>query len=347
MTASGQLKRHWHMVTVYSATHFLVDFSCAFLMLRSFSHISEAMLYVLLYNFCAFALQMPLGLIADRVNKNHQFALVGCLLIAAAFFMVPMGLAAVLIVGLGNALFHIGGGIDVLNVSKHKLSALGIFVSPGAFGIYLGTLLGRGSEMPALFFPVMLVVAAAAILVTYQLRKGSFVSNAPLSFEGVNSRAVIAAIACLFFVVCLRSYVGLSLDFSWKSIGYWGVALVCAVVFGKTIGGMLADRLGVTKTTVVSLGASALLFLLPSFPIAGVFAVLLFNMTMPITLWALARIMPGAKGFAFGLLTFALFLGFLPVYFGFAPAMEYSWLFSLCALVSLVLLLIGLRRVKP
>jgi FSR family fosmidomycin resistance protein-like MFS transporter len=70
----------------------------------------------------------------------------------------------------------------------------------------------------------------------------------------------------------------------------------------------------------------------------------LFNMTMPVTLWATAKIFPGAKGFAFGLLTFGLFLGFLPVYLGIeinAPR-----LFALFAAVSLALLWLGLRRLK-
>ena len=37
-------------------------------------------------------------------------------------------------------------------------------------------------------------------------------------------------------------------------------------------------------------------------------------MTMPMTLWAAAQLLQGAKGFGFGLLTFALFVGYLPVY---------------------------------
>ena len=46
----------------------------------------------------------------------------------------------------------------------------------------------------------------------------------------------------------------------------------------------------------------------------GLLAVGLINMTMPITLWAAARLLP--PGLAFGTLTFALFLGFLPVWLG-------------------------------
>ena len=52
--------------------------------------------------------------------------------------------------------------------------------------------------------------------------------------------------------------------------------------------------------------------------------------------------MPGSKGFAFGLLTFALFLGFLPAYFG-APSMGMAAMAS-ASLLSLVLLLPALGK---
>jgi len=149
-------------------------------------------------------------------------------------------------------------------------------------------------------------------------------------------------VICLFLVVCLRSYVGLAIEFPWRSIGYWGLALVCASAFGKTIGGFLFDKFGAAKTIIMTLGISSLLFLFPQFPIAGVSAILLFNMTMPVTLWFVAKIMAGAKGFSFGLLTFALFLGFLPVYLGtYAPPF---WVFAPLCAGSLVLLMLAVRR---
>ena len=52
-----------------------------------------------------------------------------------------------------------------------------------------------------------------------------------------------------------------------------------------------------------SAGLAALLYFGAGIPVCGTLAVFLFNMTMPITLWAAARLLPGAKGFAFGLLT--------------------------------------------
>jgi len=333
------------MVFLYSITHFFVDFACAFLMFRSISGTQAGYLCVLLYNFCAFAMQMPLGIIADRLNRNFLFAVIGCFLVGAAYGLVHIPVAAVIVIGMGNAMFHMGGGIDVLNISEQKLGALGVFVSPGAFGVYYGTMLGKGSGLSVILIPLTLIVSAGLILASHKFKKG-YPENASFSLEGIGTSRTLAAAACLFLVVCLRSYVGLSLNFSWKNIGYWGTALICAVVFGKAIGGFAANRFGVVKTSFFSLGIAALLFLIPQFPLAGVTAVLLFNMTMPITLWAMAKILPGAKGFAFGLLTFGLFLGFLPVYLGVNISSNASWLFTLLVAVSLVLLRAGLRGAK-
>ena len=81
-------------------------------------------------------------------------------------------------------------------------------------------------------------------------------------------------------------------------------------------GGFAAARFGARLAAFASLGAAAALFFLSNLPLAGTLALFCFNITMPITLWALAQSMPQHRGFAFGLLTFALFLGFLPSYFG-------------------------------
>ena len=343
MTAS---RKRWQLISAYSVSHFLVDFSCAFLMFRSIVGTRDGYLCVLLYNFCAFAIQMPIGVVADKVNRNHLFAIVGCIMVGAAYGFAAIPIAMVIAIGIGNALFHIGGGIDVLNTAEKKLGALGVFVSPGAFGIYFGTTLGKAAGLSAILVPLGLAVAVVLVFTAHKAQRGTFPQNAAFSLEGMTSKRMLVAVALLFLVVCLRCFVGLALDFSWKSIGGWGVALICAVVFGKTIGGFVADRFGTVGTSLFSLGLAALLFLLPTIPVAGVAAVLLFNMTMPITLWAAAKIIPGAKGFAFGLLTFGLFLGFLPSYFGVDVSPLAPWLFALLSAVSLALLWTGLRSVK-
>lgn len=160
------------------------------------------------------------------------------------------------------------------------------------------------------------------------------------------SAFIKAAVLCLFLVVCLRSFVGMTLAFPWKGQAHWGVALICAVVFGKALGGVVCDKIGAFAASALSLSISALLFMFSSIPLAGIAAVFFFNMTMPITLFAITRIFHNAKGFSFGMLTFALFLGFLPSYMGFDSSAFSQYVFALASILSLALLLLGLKGAR-
>lgn len=338
------MNRRTLQLAAYSLGHFWVDFSCALLVYSSLWGTAEWGVCVLIYNFCAFAMQMPIGLLADRMDRNSTVAAAGCVLAVLGWLLTPVPVLAALAAGIGNGCFHVGGGVDVLNTSQTKSAALGIFVSPGAFGIYFGTILGKGGGNLRLPSTVGLLIFAAAflgldLLLRGSLRSGNEVINIEFSWN------ILWALVCCFLVVVLRSYVGMVLSFPWKT-GSWAVAAVCAVVFGKAAGGLLGDKIGMVRAAVWSLGLSALLFCFSAYPAAGVAAVFLFNMTMPITLWAAAKLLPGGKGFAFGMLTFALFLGFLPVYLGWPVLLSGGAGYALGAAASLVLLVLGLKRGK-
>lgn len=331
--------RYGTKLLLFSAGHFLVDFFCAVLMFSAVSGSGSFALYLLIYNFCAFAMQMPLGLMADYLSRNSIVAGVGCVMVALAWLLSGSPLAAAITAGLGNALFHVGGGVDVLNHSQEKSAALGIFVSPGAFGIYLGTILGRsGSPFHATAAIVALLIAGTALILADRLISGTLRSgNAPVN-PAVGRDKLLLVLLPLFLVVCLRSYLGMIWRFDWKSEWHWGIILICAVVFGKTLGGFLADKIGARRAGTLSLGLSAILFLFSDHPVWGVAAILLFNMSMPITLWEAARQFPGAKGFAFGLLTFALFLGCAPVLLGYESPLTTPLSYAIGATVSMLLL---------
>ncbi|HPF53256.1 MAG TPA: hypothetical protein P5116_00480 [Eubacteriales bacterium] len=335
--------KHYKLGTMtYSVAHFCVDFACAFLMFRSGAAAGGFIAAVILYNFCAFALQMPFGAILDRLNRNSLFACLGCALVALSSLCMGVPLLLVTLAGLGNALFHVGGGIDVLNGSEHKCGALGVFVSPGAFGIYFGTILGKGQDL-SIFVPVGLVLISAALL---PLLCGPIHSrNADVKRIEPPESGEVGALLLLFAVVMLRSFVGLIQSFPWKSQGSWGLILVCAVVLGKTAGGFLADFIGIKRAAVISLGLSVVLYLFSANPYAGVTAVFLFNMSMPMTLWAAAKILYNLKGFAFGMLTLALFIGYLPAQLGLGSSLTQPWVYAVFTAISLVLLYFGVRRV--
>ena len=284
------------MTGLYALLHFFVDGICAWAML---GRLDADFGGILLYNFCAFAMQLPLGAVLDRFSDRRwplRFATLGCGLTVVGAFCHPA------VLGLGNALFHVGSGVDVIR-DGGRCERLGIFVAPGAMGLYLGGLLaGKG---PWLLLPVGIFMA----LLMNNIRVPEEISTA------TSQKPAVSAATCCFAVVVLRSLVGFQVVFPWKT-GALAFAAVGAVVLGKMLGGILAARFGSKRVTVWSLTLAAVGYALGAVPAFGLLALLCFNMTMPLTLHALWRRFPDYPGSVFGSLTLALFLGFLPVHYG-------------------------------
>lgn len=323
--------------------HFAVDFTCAFLCLGDVGNRGNLQMYLLIYNFLAFAVQMPFGLLVDRFGHRLRFAGIGVLLTAcaviASFYPLFYPYSAVILAGLGNALFHVGGGVHTLHHANGKCTPLGIFVAPGAFGLFLG---GWCASSFAYVLPFVLFalfcIALALLFCKTEEKTCSF------SADGVAvPKKAVFALVLLFAVVFLRSAAGFQFGFSWKT-GLSAVLFALAVSVGKALGGILADRFGMMNASAVSLLSGGILFVFSKEnAVCGILAVLLFNCTMPVTLYLAAKILKGLQGFSFGLLTFSLFLGLLPSYFGFS-ASSYAAVFGIGACVlSLVLLLPAVR----
>ena len=140
------------MTVIYSALHLLVDGMCALAMFGRLLPGGDRGLSILVYNFCAFALQMPLGVALDALcvgKKGREadfpflFVLAGVLCTMAGALLHPA------VLGIGNALFHVGGGVGTIREDDRRSwrgRGLGVFVAPGALGLYLGTVLGRGGS---------------------------------------------------------------------------------------------------------------------------------------------------------------------------------------------------------
>lgn len=316
----------------YSIAHCAVDFCCAYLLIGSLSESDLWMEIMLLYNFAAFALQMPIGMLADRLNRNHLVAAVGMVLVAASFLMGRFPLVCALAAGFGNALFHVGSGLEILNESEKKAARLGIFVAPGALGLFLGAQ-GAKSGLSLWVVPLLLAVCGALLL----WKKHEDTQNSPLC-----PPQFTPALLSIFLVVVLRSFLGFCMDFPWNTTLLSAAAVAVGTVLGKGLGGILMDQMGFLPTAIISLLPSVVLLLFPQYPVAGILGLFFFQMTMPLTLWAAAKSCKGAKGFSFGLLTFGLFLGFLPKLLGFA--LPTSGLFlSVGAFLSLLLIALGKR----
>ena len=298
-----------------SAAHFAVDLACGFVCLGVFvpgaASLEEAALGVFLYNLLAFAAQPLLGAVCDRFPRRPWAAL-GCLTVAAGALLgcLSLGWGAVVLCGLGNALFHPGGGRDALVSSPGTLWEGGVFVSTGALGVALGMFWGTA-------FPRLWIAAALAALLGLC---ALFCWKTPLSqperraaIPGASSLPFWWVVGLALGSVALRAFVGGAVPLPWKT-GLWALAAAAAAFLGKAAGGFLADRVSPRLA-----GVGALLLSLPllclgwAHPLPSLLGLLCFNMTMPVTLGAVTDKLPNAPGLAFGLTAQFLFVGTLPL----------------------------------
>jgi FSR family fosmidomycin resistance protein-like MFS transporter len=288
----------------------------------------------LLYNCVAFGLQLPLGWLCDLHGRYRPAAVIGLLCTAAATLLhSALPHLGVVCVGVGNALFHVGAGAMVLRESAGRATPAGIFVAPGAFGVWLGVQLGaRGFDHQGFWAAGLLM---AAILVA-QRRPHQMLISRPCA-------AAVRIVLLLSVSVALRSFLGGWISGSWSgtNTALW---IVVAAVCGKTAGGVIADRVGWRATAV-----TALVLLVPLVvpaaqhrPLA-VAGSLLVQVTMAVTLVAVYLAMPARPGTAFGFPSLAILLGALPGLTGHFPAEIRPWL-PVVALFSAALLFGGLGQ---
>lgn len=259
--------------------------------------------------------------------------------------------AAVICVGLGNAAFHVGGGTDSLIYSRGGSGRCGIFVASGAVGVSLGMLTGGTGKLDGLIPAAAAAVCALLILFFGQCRekhrapaeyltvreaaepsgrgaaepsgRGAVAPSGRGAAEPSGREAVApsgrgalvggaaGAMLCLFAVL-VRSYAGFLFNMPWKSGFLLILVSAVAAALGKAVGGLLADRLGARLTGALSVLISAPLVVLGGGSVAlSLLGLFLFNIAMPITLYTAAGQFRDREGFAFGLTTLALLIGYL------------------------------------
>lgn len=330
-------------LSAYSLTHALVDAACAAIVLSRLSNNMDIQYFaflVILYNVMAFGLQAPFGLVVDKIKRPVGAAALGCLLVAFSAVISGSALLAVCFSGLGNALFHVGGGIIALSLKSGKAAMPGIYVAPGALGLLIGTLFGKSGYFSALPLVILLLAASAVILIIDKpyISCGSKIKLNYDKFE-LTILLVLGSIA-------IRGLAGFMLNYPWKADTTLLVIFTSAVVLGKAFGGILADRFGWIKVTISGLAASAILLPLGyNYAFAGIVGVFLFNLTMPVTLVAVSNMLPGREGFAFGLTTLALLIGVFPTFTKFKDILCYNnkWLILLVVSIMTYILYKGLK----
>lgn len=305
------------VLTQYSIAHALVDMVCiagVYTMFNSFRMtVGEFLPYILLYNFIAFALQAPVGLLVDYIAKPKQSAVASLMILILAVFLMNFSmLLSVVLFGFANALYHVAGGSVCFNLAPFKAAAPGIFVGPGAFGLVMGGVIGRSDTMNQAGFAFLLLVMSFIIWKT-EIDKVDIVIDDNISKQ----KKIYLAFILIFIVVACRALIGTVIKMPWQSSLTLLFVSTIFVSLGKGFGGVIADRMGWMKTGLFGLIVSApLLLFFSTVPIFGILGNFIFQFTMAITLVATYKIFPTRPAFAFGLPCLALFLGTLPALLG-------------------------------
>jgi len=342
---------------IWTISHFAVDFVC-FLVLfgalkpaylgsgaeaaalqaaasssASLDGLQTVTIGFLMYNMIAFGLQSAIGQLADeRPAWRRQTGRGGILLVAVSLLpaLIAIGLgivwmawSAMILAALGNAAFHVGAGRDVLVHSEGQMRDNGIFVSSGALGVGLGTMLGGGLTGAMLYW---IFFAASCLLSFLCISCGKYhlagdAEGETAAFHIAKERSFLPAVGLLFAAIVIRAFAGANIPLAWERAGLLVLLPSAASCLGKAAGGIVSDRFGAGRTGVWSLLVSLPLILFGgSSPVLSLTGILLFNMTMPVTLCAMADLMPKHPGFAFGLTTLALLVGTAVTFFWAVPA---------------------------
>jgi FSR family fosmidomycin resistance protein-like MFS transporter len=325
----------------------------------------------------ASSLMQPVyGVISDRYFKRSM--VVFGPLIAAIFLSclgmansLPVLMALVILGGVGVGMFHPQGAAMVSRAAssdgfdKRQGMVMSVFSSAGTVGYSLGPLIVAimvnrfGLEHS--WYTAIWGIAFCVILFRYcpPLEKRSVAEGAPALTDAL--RAAWVPLTLLYFAVVLRSAVAVSVQTYWpfalKSFGMsemeYGSVLAGFLFFGGVggfFGGLLADRLGARRVSMVAMLLAAPL-LLAAFSTRGTLSNVLLmaggtvlNLPIPVSVVMAQRLVPGGAstvsalmmGFAWGagaLMT--PITGAMSERFGFAHALTIA---AVIPLVSAALL---------
>jgi len=234
----------------------------------------------------------------------------------------------------------VGGSIGIARTDKKGLRDSGVFVSAGALGVSFGTWLSGCYALPIGFFSkeTIWILLLLIVLLLLQRMVDSPIREANHTFSA-GTKAVLLLLS--LFAVFIRSFGGLFFPTSYKELftssEYTAFTLFLMVMasgivsfLGKFSGGFLSTlntrilhkllpnadidlRTGNYLFGAVTLLLSAILLAFAGhIPFLCFLGILCFHAAMPVTLFELYCILPDHPGFAMGLSTVMLFLGYLP-----------------------------------
>lgn len=315
----GFTQTHHLLVGVATMLHFLVDglcLCCAYLLTTPFTlpHLADVFIT---YNTIAFLTQPLTGYMADKFNNRHWMLIAATTCLSIAVLLTPLfipvtnevsAFAIAVLLGIGNSLFHVWGGKQVVIQVGNDIRALGMFVSTGVFGLSVAIVFWSWVLLYVFIIAICVLTTAYILIDTRQSYTTTTVSQHIRQHVKVSPFLVVVAVIAF---VMLRSYIGTGLT-STATGPLVILATGLTAMLGKMAGGWIALRCGLMLTLAV-MATTALVCILSGNTALVVILVGLFtiNCTMPITLFLANDALRGREGFAFGLLAAALMPGYL------------------------------------
>ncbi len=305
---------------MYFYIHFAMEVLCFFCMRRQTGDSAFLWLFPFAYDILAFVPQSVIGYFNDRFPKFNA-GLTGTLLMITAALMFASGIfpkfLALTVLCAGNALTHVGGAEVTLRSSGGRLAHSAVFVSGGAFGVITGTVLSK-TALPYLPVILFMISAIPFTLIAQKYRRPEMKAQELCKAFNYAKAGVPASVIIFvsFIVVALRSYMGYCLPMEWKTTSIHAVLLYVAMGLGKAAGGIFADAYGVKKVAILSSVLSLPFILLGNrIMLISLIGIMLFSMTMSVTLALNVSVLKGAPGLSFGFTTIALTVGVIPIFF--------------------------------
>ena len=320
---------------LYFYIHFITEVVCFYLLFKIRGNSYLLWMIPLLYDALAFVPQSIFGYFSDKHPKIN-LALIGVVLLTISmpiYFFLHTPYLAIVILCIGNALLHVEGAEVTLRSSNGKMASPAIFVGGGSFGVVTGKLLAATTVNYWLIVFFSLSMIPFILLADYY-KKDTLKDKSPCKNFNYHNKNMNTKLVVLFavLIVFVRAYMGYGIPTSWNKTTLETILLFSFMGVGKCLGGIMVDLIGMRKTAILSIACS-LPFLLfgDQIMIISLFGILLFSMTMAITLGLLVSTLKKAPGLAFGLTTIGLFLGTAPIFF-----IKFTTLLSNCILITIL-----------
>lgn len=293
-------------IYLLSVLHLCVDGLCAYTVFNKL-YITEStiipIVVFILYNVLAFCFQPFVGILVDKYHKHKMLLNISLIILILASIINTNWLVITILLGLSNSLFHVVGGIYTVSYNPNKLTYLGLFVALGATGLAIGTNI---YNFVVLIILISLVFVLGLIFNLLKLDIKFNHDKRPINPKNIKYIILIS------LVVLIRAIMGSACKPSIELTLIEVISISVGISLGKILGGILSDKIGIKITTIVTLMISMIgYFFFIDNIVIYIISTILFNTTMPITLYLSNKAFNKHYGLSFGVLAFMLYPGYL------------------------------------